>query len=112
LYRLDIGKETRWARDDAERERILGSLNGKRDKVQVQRFKGLGEMNPETLKQTTLDPRTRALLKVSIADAAKTEATIQTLMGKGGAALFQFIMERAPKVGGGGVCAGADVGRR
>src|SRR6185503_10098183 len=80
LYRLDIGKETRWARDDAERERILASLNGKRDKVQVQRFKGLGEMNPETLKQTTLDPKTRALLKVLIHDRDKTEEAIQTLM--------------------------------
>jgi DNA topoisomerase IV B subunit len=99
LYRLDIGKETRWALDDAERERILASLNGKRDKVQVQRFKGLGEMNPSTLKQTTLDPKTRALLKVAIRDASKTEATIQTLMGKDVAPRFQFIMERAPKVG-------------
>jgi DNA gyrase subunit B/topoisomerase-4 subunit B len=98
LYRLDIGKETRWARDDAERERILASLNGKRDKVQVQRFKGLGEMNPGTLKQTTLDPKTRALLRVSIADADKTEAAIQTLMGRDVAPRFQFIMERAPKL--------------
>jgi len=98
LYRLDIGKETRWARDDAERERILASLNGKRDKVQVQRFKGLGEMNPGTLKQTTLDPKTRALLRVSIADPARTEAAIQTLMGRDVAPRFQFIMERAPKL--------------
>jgi DNA topoisomerase IV B subunit len=98
LYRLDIGKETRWARDDAERERILASLNGKRDKVQVQRFKGLGEMNPGTLKQTTLDPKTRALLRVSIADADKTETAIQTLMGRDVAPRFQFIMERAPKL--------------
>src|SRR5262249_45980262 len=82
LYRLAIGKETRWARDDAERERILASLNGKRDKVQVQRFKGLGEMNPDTLKQTTLDPKSRALLRVSIADAKRTDEAIQTLMGK------------------------------
>jgi DNA gyrase subunit B len=99
LYRLDIGKETRWALDDADRERILASLNGKRDKVQVQRFKGLGEMNPSTLKMTTLDPKTRALLRVAIRDADKTETAIQTLMGKDVAPRFAFIMERAPKVG-------------
>jgi DNA topoisomerase IV B subunit len=98
LYRLDIGKETRWARDDRERERILASLNGKRDKVQVQRFKGLGEMNPQTLKETTLDPARRALLKVSITDPGKTEEAIQTLMGRDVAPRFQFIMERAPKL--------------
>jgi DNA gyrase subunit B/topoisomerase-4 subunit B len=98
LYRLDIGKETRWARDDAERERILASLNGKRDKVQVQRFKGLGEMNPATLKMTTLDPKTRALLRVSIVDAGKTEEAIQTLMGRDVVPRFNFIMERAPKI--------------
>ncbi|HXJ35151.1 MAG TPA: DNA topoisomerase IV subunit B [Candidatus Eisenbacteria bacterium] len=98
LYRLDIGKDTRWARDDAERERILASLNGKRDKVQVQRFKGLGEMNPQTLKETTLAPASRSLLRVGIADADATEQTIQTLMGRDVAPRFQLIMERAPKV--------------
>jgi len=86
------------ARDDAERERILASLNGKRDKVQVQRFKGLGEMNPATLKMTTLDPKTRALLRVSIVDAGKTEEAIQTLMGRDVVPRFNFIMERAPKI--------------
>jgi DNA gyrase/topoisomerase IV subunit B len=64
----------------------------------VQRFKGLGEMNPDTLKHTTLDPKKRTLLRVGIADARKTEATIQTLMGKEVEPRFRFIMDRAPKV--------------
>jgi len=94
LYRIDIGKETHWARDDDEKDAILARPNG-RATPQVQRFKGLGEMNPATLKETTLDPRRRTLLKVTIADAAKTEATIQTLMGRDVAPRFQLIMERA-----------------
>jgi len=98
LYRIDVGKETHWARDDAAKEKLLASLNGKRDKVQVQRFKGLGEMNPQTLKETTLDPRRRALLRVVIDDADATEQTIQTLMGREVAPRFQLIMERAPRV--------------
>jgi DNA gyrase subunit B len=98
LYRIDVGKQTWWARDDAAREKILASLNGKRDKVQVQRFKGLGEMNPPTLKETTLDPARRQLLRVTIDDAALTDQAIQTLMGRDVAPRFQFIMERAPRV--------------
>jgi DNA gyrase subunit B len=98
LYRIDAGKQVSWARDDAEKERLLASFNGKRDKVQVTRFKGLGEMNPSTLKETTLDPARRALLKVRIHDATKTEQAIQTLMGRDVAPRFEFIMERAPKL--------------
>src|SRR5712691_101387 len=67
LYRIEAGKEVHWARDDAEKEKLLASRNGDRGKVQVTRFKGLGEMNPSTLKETTLDPRRRALLRVGIA---------------------------------------------
>jgi len=96
LYRIDIGKEVHWARDDAEKDRLLAGRNG--HKVQVTRFKGLGEMNPGTLKETTLDPDQRALLKVAIKDAAATEQAIQTLMGRDVAPRFEFIMERAPKV--------------
>jgi DNA topoisomerase IV B subunit len=98
LYRIDAGKQVWWARDDAEKERLLAGVNGNRDKVQVTRFKGLGEMNPSTLKETTLDPARRALLRVRIDDAAKTDQAIQTLMGRDVAPRFEFIMERAPKV--------------
>jgi len=96
LYRIEVGKEVLWARDDAEKDRLLAGRNG--DRVQVTRFKGLGEMNPGTLKETTLDAARRALLRVAIRDAAATERTIQTLMGRDVAPRFEFIMERAPKV--------------
>ena len=96
LYKIEVGKEVHWALDDAARDRVLATANGKT--VTVQRFKGLGEMNPGTLKQTTLDPAHRSLLRVEVADDGRTEATIQTLMGKDVEPRFRFIMERAPKV--------------
>jgi DNA gyrase subunit B len=98
LYKIEIGKEVFWANDDAEKERLLAQRNGHAGKAQVQRFKGLGEMNPPTLKETTLDPRSRTLLRVTIEDTARTEAAIQTLMGKDVQPRFAFIMNRAPKV--------------
>src|SRR5438093_1369204 len=98
LYRIDAGKEVHWARDDAAKDRLLTRVNGKRERVQVTRFKGLGEMNPGTLKETTLDPARRALLRVAIADEAGTDQAIQTLMGRDVAPRFTFIMERAAKV--------------
>ncbi len=98
LYRIEYGKQVQWARDDDAKERILASFNGKRERVQVQRFKGLGEMNPSTLKETTLDPKSRALLRVKIRDAAATEQAIQRLMGREVQPRFEFIMERAPRV--------------
>ena len=75
---------------------MLRDANGKQ--VVVQRFKCLGEMNPGTLKETTLDPAHRTLLKVSIAENSATEQTIQTLMGKEVEPRFKLIMERAPKI--------------
>ena len=98
LYKIEIGKEVFWANDDAEKERFLAQRNGHTGKAQVQRFKGLGEMNPPTLKETTLDPRSRTLLRVTIEDTARTEVAIQTLMGKDVQPRFAFIMNRAPKV--------------
>ncbi len=97
LYRVDIGKQTFWAADDADRDRIL-KQQGKSDsssKVDITRFKGLGEMNPKVLWETTLNPKTRRLLRVEIADALETDRVIEELMGKDPSARFNFIMERA-----------------
>lgn len=94
LYRIDIGKQTYWARDDAHRDRILREESG-RGKSDIMRFKGLGEMMPKTLWETTLNPKTRRLLKVEISDALQTDRVIADLMGKDASARFRFIMERA-----------------
>lgn len=96
LYRIEVGNEVHWALDDAERERILAGANGK--KVVIQRFKGLGEMNPRTLKETTLDPARRSLLRVEIADEAQTDLTIRTLLGRDVEPRFRFIAEHASAV--------------
>jgi DNA gyrase subunit B/topoisomerase-4 subunit B len=102
LYRLDAGKETFWALDDADRERIEKQIKRRRKnvKIDVQRFKGLGEMMPATLKETTLDPKKRRLLQVTIPDAERmlTERTISDLMGKDASARYRLIMENASEV--------------
>jgi DNA gyrase subunit B len=97
LYRIDVGKETHWALDDLDKERILGTLKGNA-RPQIQRFKGLGEMNPATLKQTTLDPGHRTALRVKIIDEGETDRVLNELMGKDASARFRFIMERAKDV--------------
>jgi len=99
LYRIEVGKQVHWARDDAAKEAILSSLNGKRDSAQVTRFKGLGEMSPATLKETTLAPGGRTLLRVSIADGAATDEAIKTLMGRDVQPRFEFITQRAAEAG-------------
>ncbi|MDC0719542.1 DNA gyrase/topoisomerase IV subunit B [Nannocystis bainbridge] len=93
LYRVDIGKETLWAADDAHLQRILADKG--RGKPEIQRFKGLGEMMPETLRDTTLDPKKRALVQVKIRDELQTDQTISSLMGKDAGARYSFIMDRA-----------------
>ena len=99
LYRIDAGKETFWALDDRDRGRILKKLK-KNVKPEIQRFKGLGEMMPQTLKATTLDPAKRRLLQVTIPEAERmtTERTISDLMGKDASARFDFIMGHATEV--------------
>ena len=94
LYRINVGKETYWAADERDKSRILGKqAKGKR--VDITRFKGLGEMMPKTLWETTLNPKTRRLQRVSISDALQTDRVISELMGKDPQARFEFIMERA-----------------
>jgi DNA gyrase/topoisomerase IV subunit B len=92
LFRVDIGKETLWAADDAHLQRILAERRGK---PEIQRFKGLGEMMPETLRDTTLDPKRRQLVQVAIRDELATDRTIASLMGKDASSRYTFIMERA-----------------
>ncbi len=102
LYRVDIGKETWWAEDDDERDRIIATARKKRPNAKpvIQRFKGLGEMMPKTLFETTLDPTRRRLLRVTIADDAQieTEKTIGGLMGRDASVRFRFIMDNAQLV--------------
>jgi DNA gyrase subunit B/topoisomerase-4 subunit B len=95
LYRIDIGKETFWALDDAHRDRLLKQHGNGRSNAEITRFKGLGEMMPKVLWETTLNPRTRRLLRVDVADHIVTDRVINELMGKDPSARFRFIMERA-----------------
>jgi DNA gyrase subunit B/topoisomerase-4 subunit B len=94
LYRIEVGKSTWWARDDREKEKILAKLPA-RSKPEVSRFKGLGEMMPKTLFRTTLDPKRRSLLEVTIPDGARleTETVISDLMGKDPSTRFREIMQ-------------------
>jgi DNA gyrase subunit B len=94
LYRIDIGKETFWALDDTHRDQIV-RLKAGRATPEITRFKGLGEMMPKVLWETTLNPRSRRLLRVEIADQLATDRVINELMGKDASARFRFIMDRA-----------------
>ena len=84
LYRIDIGKEVYYALDDHERKGILDRITaeGKRGKVNVQRFKGLGEMNPLQLRETTMDPDTRRLVQLSLRPGDDTDSLLDMLLGK------------------------------
>jgi len=99
LYRIDIGKETYWAADDADRDRLLKEKQKGNAKADITRFKGLGEMMAKTLWETTLNPKTRRMLRVNIADALETDRIVSELMGKDASARFHFIMNRADEVG-------------
>ena len=93
LYRIDIAKQTYWAVDDADKEKFLSKH--KNGKAEITRFKGLGEMMPKVLWETTLNPSTRRLLQVGIADELQTDRIMADLMGRDPSARFLFIMERA-----------------
>src|SRR5947209_2210993 len=92
LYKIDVGKETFWARDDAHKEEILAGLRGNA-KPEVGRFKGLGEMDARVLAETTLDPRRRTLLRVEIASLLDADRRFVELLGKDPAFRAKFILE-------------------
>jgi len=95
LYRLDIGKQVHWALDDEERDRIIADAPGNA-KVEISRFKGLGEMTADELRETTLDKTRRRALRVMIDGELEADRVFSELMGKDPAARYQFIMEKAP----------------
>lgn len=103
LYRIDYGNEIFWALDDQHKEEILTELATKRKKkINIQRFKGLGEMMAKTLKDTTLDPEQRRLLQVTVLEehANETDEVIGDLMGRDASVRFDFIMTNAGLVDG------------
>jgi topoisomerase-4 subunit B len=101
LYRLKFGggsrEEVLWVYSDEEKERILKE-RGARGKVHITRFKGLGEMNPDTLWDTTLNPKTRRLLQVTVEDADEVEAMLESLLGKDSSDRYKLIQENAHRL--------------
>jgi topoisomerase IV subunit B len=96
LYRLTQGAKSVYVRDDAAKAALLAKGLGGRGKVEVSRFKGLGEMMPAQLKETTMDPARRTLIKVTIAeDEGETGDLVERLMGKKPELRFQYIQENA-----------------
>ena len=96
LYRIDAGKDVHWALDDAEKERVLKKLP-KNVKPELSRFKGLGEMTADELKETTLDKTRRRALRVTVGKELEADQVLNELMGKDAAPRYAFIMEHAPK---------------
>jgi topoisomerase-4 subunit B len=99
LYRLTQGAKSLYARDDAHKEELIKSGFNGRGAIEVSRFKGLGEMPMRDLKETTMDPAKRTLLRVAIVpdDKTATAEAVERLMGSKPEARFAFIQERAPK---------------
>jgi topoisomerase-4 subunit B len=97
LYRLSHGAKTFYARDDKHKDEILKKEFHANANVEIGRFKGLGEMMAHQLKETTMDPKKRTLLKVTLLteDRADTDSSVERLMGTKAESRFAFITERA-----------------
>ena len=100
LYRLQSGGKSVYAMDDADRERVAKSEFKANQKIEVSRFKGLGEMPPALLKETTMDPKRRTLLKVVLPpeDRASTAELMEALMGRKPELRYKFIQDNAAKL--------------
>ncbi|HMQ56925.1 MAG TPA: toprim domain-containing protein, partial [Rhizobiaceae bacterium] len=95
LYRISQGGKTLYARDDAHKDELMAREFTGKGKIEIGRFKGLGEMRADQLKETTMDRRKRTLLRVAIAEPDATRDSVDALMGTKADARFRFIQENA-----------------